>query len=166
MIESVLLGTLAGIVLAGAFGVVSTRSVVYATIFLLFTLVGVSVIFLVLLTEFLALVQLLIYGGAISIVLLFAIMLTRAPEQSHVEDNSQRPLAAVAAAAMFGLLAVSALFTPWKELESGADPGEGFVTLSESLFSNFVVPFEIASLVLLVAMVGTVVLTRTRNTEQ
>jgi NADH:ubiquinone oxidoreductase subunit 6 (subunit J) len=165
MITSAFLGTLAGVVLAGAFGVVSTRNVVYAAIFLLLTLVGIAGIFLVLLTEFLALVQMLIYGGAISIVLLFAIMLTRAPEQDQVEDNPQKPLAAIAAAGMFGLFAVAALFTPWKQIESDTDPDKGFTAFSESLFSDFVVPFEIASLVLLVALVGAVVLTRSRGSE-
>ena len=165
MIESALLGTLAGVVLAGAFGVVSTRSVVYAAIFLLLTMVGVSALFLLLLVEFLALVQILIYGGAISIVLLFAIMLTRAPEQARVDDNPQRPLAALAAVALFGLLAYAALATPWAELKSADDPGAGFTALSRSLFSDFVVPFEVASLVLLVALVGAVVLTRSRDAE-
>ena len=166
MIESAILGALAGVILAGAFGVVSARSVVYAAIFLLLTMVGVSALFLLLLAEFLALVQILIYGGAISIVLLFAIMLTRAPEQAQVEDNPQRPFAAVAAVALFGLLAFAALSTPWRELKSGDDPTAGFAALSESLFSNFVVPFEVASLVLLVALVGAVVLTRARNTQR
>ncbi len=166
MIESALLGTLAGVILAGAFGVVATRNVVYAAIFLLLTMLGVASLFLVLLTEFLALVQILIYGGAISIVLLFAIMLTRAPEQAHAEDNPQRPLAAVVALGLFGLLAFAALSTSWKELKSPDDPTAGFAALSESLFSDFVVPFEVASLVLLVALVGAVVLTRDRNAER
>ncbi|MDA1097143.1 MAG: NADH-quinone oxidoreductase subunit J [Chloroflexi bacterium] len=163
MISSAVLGTLAGVILAGGFGVVATRSVVYATLYLLLTLVGVAVTFLVLLAEFLALVQVLIYGGAITIVLLFAIMLTRAPEQSHVEDNPQRPFAALAAGGFFVLLASAILTTPWAERPSGMDPSVGFFDLSTTLFGDFVVPFEIASLVLLIALIGAVVLTRSRK---
>ena len=66
--------------LGGGLGVVVTRNVVHAALFLLVSLVAVAGLYLVLLAEFLALVQVLIYGGAIIIVLLFAIMLTRTVE--------------------------------------------------------------------------------------
>lgn len=160
MTAAAVLGALAGITLAGGFGVVTTRNVVYAAIFLLMSLVGVAGIFLLLLAEFLALVQILIYGGAIIIVLLFAIMLTRAPEQAHIVDNPQKPLAALASLAMFALFVVAALFTPWKQNEAGQDPVGSFRNLSETLFTEYLIAFEIASLVLLVALVGAVVLTK------
>jgi NADH:ubiquinone oxidoreductase subunit 6 (subunit J) len=160
VIGAAILGALAGITLAGGFGVVSTRNVVYAAVFLLMALMGVAGIFLLLLAEFLALVQVLIYGGAITIVLLFAIMLTRAPEQAHVEDNPQRVLAAIASLALFVLFVAAALFTPWNRADAGQDTTANFTTLSETLFSDYLVAFEIASLVLLVALVGAVVLTK------
>ena len=160
MIETAILGAIGIITVAAAVGVVATRSVVYAAVFLLISLVGVAALFLMMLAEFIALAQVLIYGGAITIVLLFAIMLTRAPEQTNVEDNAQRPLAAMACVGLFALLVAAALATPWRTREPGADPMAEFTALSELLFSDFLIPFEIASLVLLVALVGAVVLTR------
>ena len=160
MIETAILGALGVFTIAGGIGVVATRNVVYAAVFLLVALVGVAGLFLLLLAEFIALVQILIYGGAITIVLLFAIMLTRGPEQANVQDNAQRPLAAMACFGLFVLLATAALSTPWREASGSEDSMAEFTALSQLLFSDFLVPFEIASLVLLVALVGAVVLTR------
>ncbi len=160
MIETAILGAIGIITVAAAVGVVATRSVVYAAVFLLISLVGVAALFLMMLAEFIALAQVLIYGGAITIVLLFAIMLTRAPEQTNVQDNAQRPLAAMACVGLFALLVAAALATPWRTRDPSADPMAEFTALSELLFSDFLIPFEIASLVLLVALIGAVVLTR------
>ena len=77
------------LVLGGAFGVVITRNVAHAALYLLMSLASVAGVFILLVAEFLALVQVLIYGGAITIVLLFALMLTRAEEFSNVRDNPQ-----------------------------------------------------------------------------
>ncbi len=160
MIAAAILGAVGIITVAGAVGVVATRSVVYAAVFLLLSLVGVAGLFLMMLAEFIALAQILIYGGAITIVLLFAIMLTRAPEQAHQQDNQQRPLAAMACFGLFILLTATALSTPWRTRDASSDPMAEFTALSELLFSDFLIPFEIASLVLLVALIGAVVLTR------
>ena len=97
--------------LGGGVGVVATRNVVHAALFLLLSLVAVAGIYLLLFAEFLALVQVLIYGGAIIIVLLFAIMLTRSREYPHISDNPQWPFAIVAGLAVFGVLAAAFL---WK----------------------------------------------------
>ena len=160
MIETAILGAIGIVTVAAAVGVVTTRNVVYAAVFLLLSLVGVAALFLMMLAEFIALAQVLIYGGAITIVLLFGIMLTRAPEQTNVRDNTQAPLAAMACIGLFMLLVMSAVSTPWRMREPGTDPMAEFTALSELLFSDFLIPFEIASLVLLVALVGAVVLTR------
>ena len=90
---------LAVLTLGGGLGVVLTRNVVHAALALLLSLVAVAGVYLVLYAEFLALVQVLIYGGAIIIVLLFAIMLTRGSEYPRISDNRQWPLAALAALA-------------------------------------------------------------------
>ena len=95
---------LAALTLVGGLGVVMTRNVVHAALFLLMALMAVAGIYLILFTEFLALVQVLIYGGAIIIVLLFAIMLTRAADYPRISDNRQWPLAAVASIALAAVL--------------------------------------------------------------
>ncbi|MFH1141203.1 MAG: NADH-quinone oxidoreductase subunit J, partial [Chloroflexota bacterium] len=91
---SLVLFYLAGaLTLGGAMGVVSTRNIVHAAIFLLAALMGVAGIYLLVFAEFLALVQVLIYGGAIVIVVLFALMLTRLQEFRGPMENPQWPVA-------------------------------------------------------------------------
>ena len=85
----VLFYILGAVTLFGAFGVVATRNVVYAALFLIASLLGVAGLFVLLYAEFLALVQILIYGGAITILLLFALMLTRARENTLKLNNNQ-----------------------------------------------------------------------------
>ena len=98
---------LAVLTIGGGVGVVVTRNVVHAALALLVSLIAVAGLYLVLFAEFLALVQVLIYGGAIIIVLLFAIMLTRNSEYPRITDNKQWPLAALAALAFLGILILS-----------------------------------------------------------
>jgi len=143
--------------LGGALGVVMSRNIVYAAFALLVALIGVAGLFLLVFAEFLALVQILIYGGAIVIVILFALMLTRVQDFEHLSDHRQWPIAAVIAVAIFGLFAAAILGTGVRTTERQAVP---FEALGSSLFTQWAVPFEIASLVLLVALIGAIVLVR------
>ena len=148
---------LAVLILGGALGVVITRNVAHAALFLLLSLASISGVFILLVAEFLALVQILIYGGAITIVLLFALMLTRAEEFSNVRDNPQWAVAAVAALSIFGVLGGVILNN---KLETQELAGPSLEELGTELFTNWVVPFEIASLVLLIALIGAIILAR------
>ena len=153
---------LAASTLLGGLGVVLTRNVVHAALFLLMSLVSVAGIYLILFTEFLALVQVLIYGGAIIIVLVFAIMLTRTSEYPHISDNRQWPLAAIAALAL-GAVLVAAFWTSPPTGTAAQSPA--FSELANSLFTRWAIPFEVASLVLLVALIGAIIIARTGNGE-
>lgn len=157
MVALILFYLLGALCLGGALALVATRNVVYAALALLISLMGVAGLYLLVFAQFLALVQVLIYGGAVTIVVLFAIMLTRMDEFRGAADNPQKPLAAVAAIALFGILVASLLKASPK---AGAAQGVGFETLGNTLFSHWAVPFEIASLVLLVALIGAIVLAR------
>ncbi len=149
---------LAAFTLVGGLGVVMTRNVVHAALFLLMALTAVAGIYLILFTEFLALVQVLIYGGAIIIVLLFAIMLTRAADYPRISDNRQWPLAAVASIALAAVL--GAAF--WIGAPDGTvAQSPEFRGLANSLFTRWAIPFEVASLVLLVALIGAIIIART-----
>ena len=151
---------LAASTLLGGLGVVLTRNVVHAALFLMMSLVSVAGIYLILFTEFLALVQVLIYGGAIIIVLVFAIMLTRTSEYPHISDNRQWPLAAIAALALGAVLAAAF----WTNPPTGtAAQSPAFSELANSLFTRWAIPFEIASLVLLVALIGAIIIALTGN---
>jgi NADH-quinone oxidoreductase subunit J len=156
-VELFLFILLALLTLGGGLGVVMTRNVVHAALYLLLSLVAVAGVYLILLAEFLALVQVLIYGGAIIIVLLFAIMLTRTAEYPHISDNRQWPLAAVVSLGMLAVLAASFL-TRWVPGTRPQSPA--FSELSNSLFTTWAVPFEVASLVLLVALIGAIIIAR------
>ena len=143
--------------LGGALAVVMTRNIVYAAFALLVALIGVAGTFLLAFAEFLALVQVLIYGGAIVIVVLFALMLTRIQDFQYLSDNRQWPIAALVAAAIFGLLVAAIVGTGVRTV---GRQGVGFEAVGQSLFTQWAVPFEVASLVLLVALIGAVVLVR------
>jgi len=149
--------------IGGALGVVVTRNVVHAALALLVSLVAVAGVYLVLFAEFLALVQVLIYGGAILIVLLFAIMLTRSADYPRVTDNKQWPLAALASLAFLGVLAPSFLIN---RVEGTESQNASFTGIGESLFTTWAVPFEIASLVLLVALIGAIIIARSDDGEE
>ena len=148
----------AAMTLGGAIGGVLTRNIVYAAFTLLVALIGVAGVFLLVFAEFLALVQVLIYGGAIVIVVLFALMLTRIEDFRHLTDHRQWPVAALSAVVLFGILVAAIVGTSVPETER---QGVGLEALGSSLFVQWAVPFEIASLVLLVALIGAVVLVRT-----
>ncbi|MCH9009346.1 MAG: NADH-quinone oxidoreductase subunit J [Chloroflexi bacterium] len=153
----VLFYVVGALTLGGALGVVMTRNIVYAAFSLLASLMGVAGIFLLAFAEFLALVQVLIYGGAIVIVILFALMLTRIEDFEHLTDHRQWPIAAIVAIAVFGVIAATIVTTTVRTTER---QGISFEALGDSLFTQWAVPFEVASLVLLVALIGSVVLVR------
>ena len=146
------------LVLGGALGVVATRNVVHAALFLLLSLLGVAGVYLLLFAEFLALVQVLIYGGAVTIVVLFAVMLTRSSEYPRISDNRQWPLALLVALAVAAVLGTAFWVAPQVDAQPQAPV---FTGLAASLFTKWALPFEIASLVLLVALIGAIIIART-----
>ena len=150
--------------LLASFGVVATRNIVHAALFLLAALAGVAGLFVLLYAEFLALVQLLIYGGAVTIVILFALMLTRSGEYEGETETKRRPFAAVAAALLFGLM-TAVFVADAEQFNTNTRQAIPFRTLAEDLFAAWAVPFEIASLVLLVALIGAVVIGRAGREE-
>jgi NADH-quinone oxidoreductase subunit J len=147
----------AALVLGGAITVVMTRNIVYAAFGLLASLMGVAALFLLTFAEFLALVQVLIYGGAVVIVIIFALMLTRMDDFRQISDHKGWPMGAVAALAVFGLMVAAIVRT---SVNTGPREGVSFTVMGESLFRDWAVPFEIASLVLLIALIGAVVMVR------
>ena len=157
---SLVLFYLAGaLTLGGAVGVIGTRNIVHAALFLLVSLMGVAGIYLLVFAEFLALVQVLIYGGAIVIVVLFALMLTRLQEFRGPMENPQWPLAVIAAVALFGVIAAAIVRTG---TPAGAErQGPSVNEVGTALFTQWAIPFEVASVLLLVALIGAIVIART-----
>ncbi len=157
--QPLVFGVVAALIVVGALRLVTTRNLVHGALYLLLVLSGVAVVFLVFLAEFVGWVQVLIYVGAVVVLLLFGLMLTRAPIGPGALDNEMRGLAALVALAIFGI--TSSIL--WKAFE-----GQRLVfsrpfsteLLGSALFTRFVLPFEIVSVVLLAALVGAVVLAR------
>ena len=158
----ILFALFGGLTLIGGLGLVVTRNVVHAALFLLLSLSAVAGLYLVLLAEFLALVQVLIYGGAVIIDVLFAIMLTRNSEYPYISDNRQWPLAAITALALAVIFGVAM----WQSAPSATNSnGPAFADLGNSLFTRWAVPFEIASIVLLVALIGALIIARSDSSR-
>lgn len=152
---------LAVIIVASAVRVVTTGNLVHAALYLVGTLMGAAALYLLLLAEFVAWVQVLVYVGAIVVLMLFGLMLTRAPIGKGQFDNDQRPVAAVVALAIFvtsSVIMVDAFEGKEINLSTAADPSTK--NLGEALFSTYVLPFEVVSVLLLAALVGAVVLAR------
>jgi NADH-quinone oxidoreductase subunit J len=156
---------LGAVILLGGVAVVTTRNVVYAALALLATLTGVAGLFVLLYAEFLALVQLLIYGGAIIIVVLFALMLTRTSEYTIATENRRWPFAALASIGLFVLLAVAAIGDS-EHYNASRRAAIGIKDLGTGLFEQWAVPFEIASVLLLVALIGAIVIGRSNEGEE
>lgn len=147
--------------LAAAVRVVTARNVVRAALHLVVTLAVVGAVYLLLGAEFVAWVQVLIYVGAVVVLVLFGLMLTRAPIGLQALDNQQRGLAAVVAA---GGLAGLVL------LVQGAFGGERIdlmptttADIGSRLFTDFVLPFEVVSFLLLAALIGAIALARKQD---
>ncbi|MEU9333364.1 NADH-quinone oxidoreductase subunit J [Streptomyces sp. NPDC048290] len=158
---------LVGLVTFGAAIItVTTRQLVHAALWLVVALGGLAVEYLLLTAEFIAWVQVLIYVGSVVVLLLFGLMLTKAPiGQSPDADSGNRWVAlgvAVVAAGCLIWVVADAFRTTWIDLE-GAAAGSTRVT-GESLFQNWVLPFEALSVLLLTALVGAIVLSRKAKT--
>lgn len=160
-IAFVLLGALA--VVSGAFAVTTSR-VVHAALWLAVSLAAVAGCFLMLAAELLVWVQILIYVGAVVVLVLFALMLTRAPSRpSPAAPAGRVALAGIIAGLITVLLLAVQLSTFGDERIELTGGGGGAKEIGAGLFSNWVLPFEALSVLLLAALVGAIALTRRRS---
>jgi len=171
-VDAVVFATAAVLVLAGALGVVLSRNAVHAALSLVGTLFGVAVLFVAQHAHFLAAVQVIVYAGAIVVLFLFVIMLLGVDREEDVEVEElrgQRPAAAIIAVLLLAeivLLGRTEWVTGAKSVAGRASgEGENIEKLAESIFTRYLLPFEITSVLLVIAVVGAVVLAR-RPTRQ
>jgi NADH-quinone oxidoreductase subunit J len=153
---------LALVALGSALLMVSTSNLVHAALWLVVTLASVAGIYLVLAAEFVAWVQVLIYVGAVVVLLLFALMLTKAPTGPQPDLNVRQaaPAAAVGVlvAGLLGATVVAGFHDVHLDLD---DPLVGSATVTgETVFKAWVLPFEVLSVLLLAALVGAIVLSK------
>ena len=165
--QNIIFGLLAFAMCVAAIKLVTTKNVVHAALYLVIVLAGMAAMYVLLAAEFVAVVQVLVYIGAIMVLILFGIMLTRAPiGKSQDLDNNQRAISAVVALFLFGCLGALLMNGFGRQKldfhnSIGTLAAGGNVQIvSDSIFSQYLVPFEVASMLLLAALVGAVVVAR------
>ena len=158
---------LAAVTVGGALAVVRTQNMFRAALMLVVSFAGVAGIFALINAEFLAVVQVLIYGGGVAVLVIFAVMVTNDVAEGNRNTRTQ-PSALIAGAALFATLAFAIVQAEWNVLpadlpeplaEVFADTSAGIGGL---LLNEYVLPFEIAGIVLLAAVVGALALVRER----
>lgn len=162
-VQIVSFGILAVMMIGTALGVVLLSNIVYSAFLLGGVFISIAGMYLLLNADFVAAAQILIYIGAVNVLILFAIMLVNKREDFKPMRNAWlRPaLTAVVSAGIFALLSVMILATPWVLSPNlGTSENSSIIKLGEHFFSDFLLPFELASVLLLIAMVGAIILAR------
>ncbi len=155
---------LAVLTVGSAVGVAAVRDLIRAVVLLITSFLGVAGLYITLSADFVAVAQVLIYAGAISVLILFAIMLTPQAGRDNAETYFQIPGLLLAGVVTFTIGIVS-LETDWTVVERGGFE-ETASEIGEALLTKYVLPFEIASVLLLVAMVGSILLVRPEGTPE
>ncbi len=157
------------VALATAISMLASRNAIYSALFLVMNFITVAVLYLLLNAAFIALVQVTVYAGAIMVLFLFVIMLLGA---EHVEASPGLPwqgpvavLLGLILAGEFGLLLFGREGTLAQDLQTAVEGFGSPASVGLELFRNYLIPFEITSVLLLVAMVGAIVLTRRERKE-
>jgi len=153
------------IVVGSALLVVTTRNMVHAALWLVVTLGAIAGVYLVLAAEFVAWVQVLIYVGAVVVLLLFALMLTKAPTGAQPDLNVRRILPAAAVGVLVAVLLGTTVVAGFWGVRIDLDKvvvGSAETT-GATIFEKWVLPFEVLSVLLLAALVGAIVLSRGRR---
>ncbi|MEB3235514.1 MAG: NADH-quinone oxidoreductase subunit J [Cyanobacteriota bacterium] len=146
----------------GSFGVVLLPNIVYSAFLLGGVFLSVAGLYLLLNASFVAAAQVLVYVGAVNVLILFAIMLVNKREDlSDIPGLAlRRTLSAGVCGGLFVLLIRVAFTTPWALPGPASIGEEATVRIGEHLFSDYLLPFELASVLLLMAMIGAIVLAR------
>jgi len=151
---------MAAITLGGGLMAVSARNLIRAALGLIIALIGIAGIYFVLEAEFVAVVQILIYVGAISILILFAVMLTRGlMQRDFPAQNSQWIAALFIALLLFAALLYVIVSTNWHAVETPV-ASDLIPKLGTELMTTYLLPFEAVSLLLLAALVGAIMIAR------
>jgi NADH-quinone oxidoreductase subunit J len=149
---------------AAAIRTVTSTNLVHAALFLAVTLAGIAGVFLVMSADFLALVQLVVYVGAVAVLFLFGLMLTRAPIGREALDSEHRGLALAVSGTLFVLLS-GLIIAAFGDVQVDTVGGPRTADIGLALFRDWVLPFEVLSMLLLAALVGAIVLSRREDGE-
>ncbi len=166
--QNIFFYAIAAVIVYSALRVVTSANVVHAALHLVVVLASVAAQYVLLAAEFVAATQVLVYIGAIIVLFLFGIMLTRAKLGRDQDLTHKHWLSGAATAVVLFAVMAYALIDEWGWSESPlpADPriasvnGSNTATVSDAVFSTYLVPFEVVSVLLLAALVGAIVLAR------
>ena len=149
---------LAVITLASALMVSLVRDLIHAVLFLILTFIGVSGLYITLSADFVAVVQVLIYAGAISVLMLFAILLTPRSARDNAAVSYRAPISVVSGL-VGAVIVFVAVKTDWATVDDDRF-GTTAADIGKALLDPYVLPFEVASVLLVIAMVGAIMLVR------
>jgi NADH-quinone oxidoreductase subunit J len=153
---------IAALMVFAAIRVVTCKDVVHAALWLVLVLAGVAAQFIVLAAEFVAITQILVYLGAIVVLFLFGIMLTRT--KAGRDEDLDGPTPTKVGAGIIGVLLFAvmgyALWDGFRDQEFGDMVVQRTAEVSDSIFSTYLIPFEVISVLLLAALIGAIVLAR------
>lgn len=161
--QNIFFGVLAAVMVVSAVRVVTTRNVVHAALWLVLVLAGVAAQFILLLAEFTAVTQVLVYIGAVVVLFLFGVMLTRAKIGSQSSLDHENRLIAIGTAVLLFVVMAYALWDEFSDTDIRDADGFDVQTtaqVSDSIFSTYIVPFEAVSVLLLAALIGAIVVAR------
>ena len=163
MVPMIIFGLSSLVTLGAALAVVTNKNILHSAFYRVLSFVGVASIYVLLEAPFIAVVQVLVYIGAIAILIVFAIMLTR---RLYSEDLNQRNTqwiwSALGAVGFFLVLGWVVYSVNWPVAQQ-AVPEDAITILGQDLLSTYVIPFEIASVLLLAALVGAILIGRERE---
>jgi NAD(P)H-quinone oxidoreductase subunit 6 len=164
MLKAVFYGLALMIVVSGAITAFS-RNIVYSAFALFGAFAGVAGLYVLLSADFLFIIQIFVYIGGILVVTIFAVMLTQGIADVNVSNRAVGFVPAIATTALTGAVMLYAiLHTPWYEAKAGALAPTTY-GIGNAFLGPYVLPFEIASIVLLVALVGAIVISRQETRE-
>jgi NADH-quinone oxidoreductase subunit J len=159
--QNIFFGVLAAIVVVSALRMVTTRNIVHAALYLVAVLGGLGALYILLAAEFVATTQVLVYIGAVMVLFLFGIMLTKAPLGGVMEmTGAQWPIAAVVSLLIGGVTVYSLMARFGSDRLTSDGPIFRTADVSDEVFSTYIVPFEAVSVLLLAALIGAIVLAR------
>lgn len=161
-VQIVSFGLLALMMIGAALGVVLLSNIVYSAFLLGGVFISIAGLYLLLNADFVATAQVLIYVGAVNVLILFAIMLVNKREDFAPMPKAwiRRGATAVVCVGLFALLSTMVLATPWS-LSAQTAIGDGaIVQIGKHFFTDYLLPFELASVLLLMALIGAVILAR------
>ena len=148
------------LVICGGIGVVSSNNLFHSALFLIVSLFGVSVYYVLLSAGFLAVVQVMVYVGAIAVLILFAVMFSRRPMERVSHANRQWWLSLPMAILLFVVLVGLVGFVDWPT-GAGPEPAvDTVIQLGVAFLGSYLIPFLVVSILLSVALVGAIILAR------